>query len=145
MNLNGSQSTTIAENTRARSLTVDWIGRKLYYLTSAPELRVSELDGRFDIVLLDSKYLSQPNYVVVDPLVGYLFYTDWGQPHVGRINLDGTNFVKIIGTDTAGPIGLTIDLVTKRLFWIDRRLQRLEYENVHRFLFESNKTVDFIF
>ncbi|CAF5128462.1 unnamed protein product, partial [Rotaria socialis] len=67
-----------------------------------------------------------PNYIAIDPLVGYLFYSDWGQPHIGRINLDGSNFVKIISTDIAGPLGLTIDLITNRIFWIDRRLQRLE-------------------
>ncbi|CAF5068698.1 unnamed protein product, partial [Rotaria sp. Silwood1] len=54
---------------------------------------------------------------------------DWGQAHIGRINLDGNNFVKIIGTDVAGPLGLTIDIVTRRIFWIDRRLQRLEFSN----------------
>ena len=129
MNLNGTQSTTIIEGNRAfslRALAVDWIGRKLYRLTGTPELRVSELNGRNDISLLNSQYLSQPNYLAIDSLVGYLFYSDWGQAHIGRINLDGSNFVKVIGTDTAGPLGLTVDIITKRIFWIDRRLQRLE-------------------
>ena len=129
MNLNGSQSTTIISADRARgvrALAIDWIGRKLYYLQGTPELRVCELDGRFNIRLLDSRYMSQPNYITLDPLAGYLFYSDWGQPHIGRINLDGSNFVKVIGIDIAGPVGLTIDLITQRIFWIDRRLQRLE-------------------
>lgn len=129
MNLNGSQSTVILEGNRQRNLralAVDWIGRKLYQLFGTPEIRVSELDGRFQIQLLDSRYLSQPNYITLDPLAGYLFYSDWGQAHIGRINLDGSNFVKIVGIDTAGPLGLTIDIITKRIFWIDRRLQRLE-------------------
>jgi low density lipoprotein receptor-related protein 5/6 len=129
MNLNGTQSTVLIEGNQIRSLralTIDWIGRKLYQLMGTPELRVSELDGRLGITLLDSRYLSQPNYLAIDPLVGYLFYSDWGQPHIGRINLDGSNFVKVIGTDTAGPLGLTSDIITKRIFWLDRRLQRLE-------------------
>jgi low density lipoprotein receptor-related protein 5/6 len=129
MNLNGTQSTVLIEGNQIRSLralTIDWIGRKLYQLMGTPELRVSELDGRLGITLLDSRYLSQPNYLAIDPLVGYLFYSDWGQPHIGRINLDGSNFVKVIATDTAGPLGLTSDIITKRIFWLDRRLQRLE-------------------
>jgi hypothetical protein len=133
MNLNGTQSTVIIEGNNVRSiraLNVDWIGRKLYQLMGTPELRVSELDGRSGITLLNSRYLSQPNYLALDPLVGYLFYSDWGQPHIGRINLDGSNFVKIIGTDIAGPLGLTIDIITQRIFWIDRRLQRLEYVDI---------------
>ncbi|CAM4944086.1 unnamed protein product [Rotaria socialis] len=132
MNLNGTQSAVVLEGNQMRflrAIAVDWIGRKLYQLTGTPELRVSELDGRFGITLLDSRYLSQPNYIAIDPLVGYLFYSDWGQPHIGRINLDGSNFVKIISTDIAGPLGLTIDLITNRIFWIDRRLQRLEFSN----------------
>ncbi len=130
MNLNGTQSTVIIEGNQVRylrALAVDWIGRKLYQLLGTPELRVSELDGRNGITLLNSRYLSQPNYLAIDPSVGYLFYSDWGQPHIGRINLDGSNFVKVIGTDTAGPLGLTIDIITQRIFWMDRRLQRLEY------------------
>ena len=133
MNLNGTQSTPIIEGYRIRylrALAVDWIGRKLYQLTSIPELRVSELDGRYDIALLDSRYLSRPNYLAIDPLVGYLFYSDWGQPHIGRLNLDGSHFVKIISTYIAGPLGLTVDTITQRIFWIDRRLQRLEYVNI---------------
>ncbi len=129
MNLNGTQSTVLIEGNQIRylrALAIDWIGRKLYQLTGTPEIRVSELDGRYGITLLNSRYLSQPNYLAIDPLVGYLFYSDWGQPHIGRINLDGSNFVKIIGTDTAGPLGLTIDIITQRIFWVDRRLQRLE-------------------
>ncbi|CAF3041270.1 unnamed protein product, partial [Rotaria sp. Silwood2] len=132
MNFNGTQSTVIIEDNQIRylrALAIDWIGRKLYQLLSTPEIRVSELDGRYGITLLDSRYLSQPNYLTIDPLVGYLFYSDWGQAHIGRINLDGNNFVKIIGTDVAGPLGLTIDIITQRVFWIDRRLQRLEFSN----------------
>ena len=129
MNMNGTQSTVVVEGNQVRylrALAVDWIGRKLYQMMGTPELRVSELDGRYGITLLDSRHLSQPNYLAVDPLVGYLFYSDWGQPHIGRINLDGSNFVKVIGTDISGPLGLTIDLITQRIFWIDGRLQRLE-------------------
>jgi hypothetical protein len=129
MNLNGTQSTVLMEGYQIRSLralAIDWIGRKLYRLMGTPEIRVSELDGRNDISLLNSRYLSQPNYLAIDSLVGYLFYSDWGQAHIGRINLDGSNFFKVIATDIAGPLGLTIDIITKRIFWIDRRLQRLE-------------------
>lgn len=129
MNMNGTERIAVVEGADLRyirALALDWIGRKLYHLITTPELRVCELNGRSSIKLLDSKYLSQPNYLALDPLTGYLFYSDWGQPHIGRINLDGSNFVKVIGTDIAGPLGLTIDLITRRIFWIDRRLQRLE-------------------
>lgn len=129
MNINGTQPVVLIDGDRARfvrSMALDWIGRKLYYLQSTPEIRVCELNGQSNIMLIDSKYLSQPNFIVVDPLVGYLFYSDWGQPHIGRINMDGTNFYKVISNDISGPLGLTVDLITQRLFWIDRRLQRLE-------------------
>jgi low density lipoprotein-related protein 2 len=129
MNFNGTQLTVLLDEDRVqyiRALAIDWIGRKLYQLTTIPEIRVCDLNGQNGISLLNSRYLSQPNYLALDPTVGYLFYTDWGQPHIGRINLDGSNFLKIIGTDIAGPLGLTIDMITQRIFWIDRRLQRLE-------------------
>jgi hypothetical protein len=50
-----------------------------------------------------------------------------GQGHIGTINLDASHFIKVIGTDTAEPLGLTIDIIMQRSFWIDRRSQTLEY------------------
>jgi low density lipoprotein-related protein 2 len=110
-------------------ITVDWVGRKLYYLLSTQlRLIVSELNGHYRSTLLDSKVLHEPMSIVVDPTAGYVFFTDWKYPaYIGRIGTDGKNFTKIITTDIGSPVGLAIDFMTKRIFWTDIHLKRIEF------------------
>ncbi|CAF3780533.1 unnamed protein product [Rotaria sp. Silwood1] len=72
------------------------------------------------ITLLNSRYLSQPNYLAVGLLVADLFDSDWEKAHNERIN-----FVKIIDTDVTG----LVDLI------IDKRLEKLE--NLRVFIIEG--------
>lgn len=113
-----------------RSVAVDWIGRKLYYLNKA-RLTVCELATGFHrSVLLNESQLQEATSLAIDPLVGYIFLTDWYfPPYIGRLSLDGRNFTKIITQDIGSPIGLTIDLITKRIFWTDTHLRRVEFSN----------------
>ena len=112
-----------------RGLAVDWIGRKIYYL-SRSALYVCELNGHYKTVLLNSSYLQEPTSIVVDPFAGYVFFTDWAYPpFIGRIGLDGKNFTKIVTQDIGNPIGLAIDIVTKRIWWTDTHLKRIEFSN----------------
>ncbi|CAF5040576.1 unnamed protein product, partial [Rotaria sp. Silwood1] len=60
--------------------------------------------GCYSITLLNSRYLSQPNYLAVGLLVADLFDSDWEKVHNERIN-----FVKIIDTDVTGLVDLIID------------------------------------
>ena len=110
---------------------VDWIGRKLYYLLSwQMKLVVSDLNGHNRLILLNESVLQEPTSIVVDPFAGYLFFTDWRYPaFIGRVNTDGKNFTKIISEDIGTPIGLSIDIVTKRIWWTDTHLKRIEFSN----------------
>lgn len=112
-------------------IAVDWVGRKLYYLISMqPKLMVSELNGHHRATLLDYKVLHEPMSIVVDPTVGYIFFTDWKYPaYIGRVGMDGKNFTKIVTNDIGSPVGLTIDTITKRIFWSDTHLKRIEFCN----------------
>lgn len=51
-------------------ISVDWIGRKLYYLNRQERtLRVSELDGRYSRILLQDRF-TQPRAIAVYPAKG---------------------------------------------------------------------------
>jgi low density lipoprotein-related protein 2 len=112
-------------------IAIDWIGKKLYYLlTTQLKLMVSDLNGYYRSTLLDYKVLQEPMSIAVDPSEGYIFFTDWKYPaYIGRVGMDGKNFTKIITTDIGSPIGLTLDIITKRVFWSDTHLKRIEFCN----------------
>lgn len=112
-----------------RGLAVDWIGRKIYYLTRS-SLFVCELNGHHRATLLDSSVLQEPTSLVIDPYAGYLFFTDWRYPaYIGRVGLDGKNLTKIVTQDIGNPVGLGIDVVTQRIWWTDTHLKRIEFSN----------------
>ena len=41
--------------------------------------------------------------------------------------MTGKNFKKLVTSDISAPVSLTIDIVTKRIFWTDTHLKRIEY------------------
>ena len=42
--------------------------------------------------------LKEPRAIALDPMSGYVYWTDWGDPHVGiyRADMDGGNRTSII-------------------------------------------------
>jgi low density lipoprotein-related protein 2 len=110
---------------------VDWIGKKLYFvLRTLRVLMVSELNGHSRAVLLNSSVLQEPTSIVLDPFAGYVFFTDWRYPaYIGRMSMDGKSFKKIVTEDVGSPIGLTIDIITQRIWWSDTHLKKIEFSN----------------
>lgn len=71
----------------------------------------------------------------------YLFFSDWdtlnGEPGLERAYMDGTNRYGIIRTKLGWPAGITLDLETKRVYWVDSRYDYIEtttYDGLHRYL-----------
>ncbi|KAK8763872.1 hypothetical protein V5799_033525 [Amblyomma americanum] len=107
----------------ADGLAVDWIYNHIYWTDTAQNLiSVADLDGRMRRALF-TKDLDEPRAIVVNPLEGWMYWTDWGkQPKIERAGMDGSHRSAIVTTDILWPNGLTIDFVTKRLFWVDAKL-----------------------
>uniref|UniRef100_A0A673NGJ6 Low density lipoprotein receptor-related protein 4 n=1 Tax=Sinocyclocheilus rhinocerous TaxID=307959 RepID=A0A673NGJ6_9TELE len=62
----------------------------------------------------------------------FLFWTDWG--HIAKIEsayLDGTDRKVLINTDLGWPNGLTLDYDTRRIFWVDAHLDRIESSDLN--------------
>ncbi|CAL1298011.1 unnamed protein product [Larinioides sclopetarius] len=103
-------------------LAVDWIGRNLYWCDKGKDtIEVSTLDGRFRKVLI-RKGLQEPRAIVLDPFRGYMYWTDWGdKAYIGKAGMDGTQFTKLINESLGWPNALTIDYVTREIFWADAK------------------------
>ncbi|XP_077317486.1 low-density lipoprotein receptor-related protein 4-like isoform X1 [Lithobates pipiens] len=129
VNLDGTgMETIIGEGLKTTDgLSVDWIARNLYWTdTGANTIEVSRLDGRYRKVLINNS-LDEPRAIAVFPRKGYMFWTDWG--HVAKIeraHLDGSDRKIIINTDLGWPNGLTLDYDTRRIYWVDAHLDRIE-------------------
>nr|XP_014343518.1 PREDICTED: low-density lipoprotein receptor-related protein 4 [Latimeria chalumnae] len=65
-------------------------------------------------------------------VISYLFWTDWGHiAKIERAHLDGTDRKVLINTDLGWPNGLTLDYDTRRIYWVDAHLDRIESSDLN--------------
>ena len=110
-------------------MSYDWISKILYFVDgSRKTIEIVRTDikheGRMRKIIMNSRDLQKPRGIVVHPLHGYLFYSDWNEiePHIGRADMDGQNAVKLFSKPVVQwPNGLTIDYVANRLYWTDAK------------------------
>lgn len=57
-----------------------------------------------------------------------MFWTDWGEnPRIERVGMDGTNRSVIISSKIYWPNGLTLDIVNKRVYFADSKLDFIDF------------------
>lgn len=117
------------------ALAVDWVGDKLYVVDAIGlKIDVFELHGRWHAVALGSN-LTNPADIALDPSIGYMFIADSSQ--ILRANMDGTNPHAIVAEAAYKAVGVTVDIIAKRVFWCDSLLDYIEtvdYNGARRFL-----------
>lgn len=127
--LNGSNMETVIGHglKTTDGLAVDWVARNLYWTdTGRNTIEASRLDGSCRKVLINNS-LDEPRAIAVFPRKGYLFWTDWGHiAKIERANLDGSERKVLINADLGWPNGLTLDYDTRRIYWVDAHLDRIE-------------------
>lgn len=127
--LNGSNMETVIGHglKTTDGLAVDWVARNLYWTdTGRNTIEASRLDGSCRKVLINNS-LDEPRAIAVFPRKGYLFWTDWGHiAKIERANLDGSERKVLVNTDLGWPNGLTLDYDTRRIYWVDAHLDRIE-------------------
>lgn len=129
---NGNQSReTLLETDLAsvEGMSYDWISELLYFVDGT-RLKIEAITtseqryGRVGMrkTIIEKQHLLKPRGIVVHPLEGYLFWTDWSQtkPAITRSNLDGTD-IRVLFTKPQifWPNGITIDYIAERVYWVD--------------------------
>lgn len=57
----------------------------------------------------------------------YLYWIDYGQyPRIGKAYLDGSSWTPIVTSGISNPRGLTVDMATHDIYWVDSRLNTLQ-------------------
>ncbi|KAA0723842.1 Low-density lipoprotein receptor-related protein 4 [Triplophysa tibetana] len=134
VNLDGTDmETVIGQGLKTTDgLAVDWVARNMYWTdTGRNTIEVAHLDGLSRKVLVNNS-LDEPRAIAVFPSKGFLFWTDWGHiAKIERAHLDGSDRKVLINTDLGWPNGLTLDYDTRRIFWVDAHLDRIESSDLN--------------
>ena len=127
--LDGSNYSVVLSNVRsAEGIAVDSISRNLYFTDSeARTIEVASLNGKYRKVLIKS-HLSNPRGIALDPVDGYIFWTDWNRkaPKIERANMDGTHRRVIVHEDLGVPNGLYFDFKRQEVCWGDAKTKKIE-------------------
>uniref|UniRef100_A0AAG5DRM1 Sortilin-related receptor n=1 Tax=Anopheles atroparvus TaxID=41427 RepID=A0AAG5DRM1_ANOAO len=138
--LNGNATPeTLVDNglSSVEGMSYDWISEVLYFVdgmrlmiealripppgTVAPAWS-NQRPAHIRRTIIDSKHLNKPRGIVVHPMEGYLFWTDWNsiRPSISRSNMDGSDVRELFTKpDVTWPNGVTIDYMAERLYWVD--------------------------
>ncbi|KAJ7345670.1 hypothetical protein JRQ81_001620, partial [Phrynocephalus forsythii] len=108
-------------------LAFDWISKNIYW--TDPRYRsisVMRLADRSRRAIVQN--LNNPRSIVVHPVIGYIFWTDWFRPaKIMRAWCDGSHAVPIVNTTLGWPNGLAIDWSSLRLYWVDAFFDKIEH------------------
>ena len=139
--------------TTADGLAVDWIYNHIYWTdTGKNTIELASYEGNMRKVLIKDD-LEEPRAIAVNPLEGYkknffsfflsslkydfgmililnflrwMYWTDWGsEPKIERAGMDGSHRQVIVSYEMKWPNGLTLDLVLKKIYWADAKMNTI--------------------
>ncbi|XP_026840433.1 low-density lipoprotein receptor isoform X6 [Drosophila persimilis] len=128
----GNEKTVVLKQSSVTSdgLAVDWIYNHVYYTdTHKCTIELTNFDGNMGKVLIEDA-LDIPRSIALDPIEGWMYWSDWGaSPRIERAGMDGSHRTTIISYDVKWPNGITLDLVRKRIYWVDGKLNVISSAN----------------
>lgn len=112
-------------------LALDWVTDKLYWTDmDANRIEVATTDGRHRALLI-WQGLTKPRDIVVSPVDGLMFWSDWGKvPTIEVADMDGKRRRPLIKDGLQWPNGLSIDHATNRLYFVDAGTKKIESINL---------------
>ncbi|XP_015585106.1 very low-density lipoprotein receptor isoform X2 [Cephus cinctus] len=121
----GNERTVVIDKdlTTADGLAVDWIYNHIYWTdTEKNTIELANFEGNMRKTLIRDR-IQEPRAIALNPLEGWMFWTDWGNDaRIERAGMDGTHRSVIVGTEVKWPNGLTLDLIGKKVYWVDGKL-----------------------
>eukprot|EP00092_Neocalanus_flemingeri_P041600 GFUD01045305.1.p1 GENE.GFUD01045305.1~~GFUD01045305.1.p1 ORF type:complete len:884 (+),score=164.86 GFUD01045305.1:115-2766(+) len=104
-------------------IAVDWVYNNIYWTNGIRQtISVTDVDGSHIVDVVDEG-LEKPRSVAVFPLGGWMFWSDWGDvPKIEKCGMDGSKRAVLATDNVMWPNGITLDLVTERVYWVDAKL-----------------------
>ncbi|XP_001985922.2 low-density lipoprotein receptor-related protein 1 isoform X2 [Drosophila grimshawi] len=120
-------------------LRLDWISGNWYFLNEDDGM-VFLCTNAVTYCRLILQQVEQPSSLVLDSTKGYLFYTDWS-PSLSRALLDGSNRTTLVSTQVYHLSGVTLDLASEHVYWIDVYkdvIERVNYDGQQRWALKKS-------
>jgi low density lipoprotein receptor-related protein 5/6 len=132
------------------SIACDWLTGNIYLVEKLlARIDVFSFNGLNRTNLLTSN-LYAPNSLALDPALGLMFFVDSGNPvsklqapKIERAFMDGTGRQIILKDKLLEPIAITLDIIKKRIFWIDRKYDHLESNYLQLIFLKSHVSFNF--
>ncbi|KAL5273419.1 hypothetical protein ACFFRR_000257 [Megaselia abdita] len=124
----GNDKTIVLKDRMVTSdgLAVDWIYNHIYFTdTQHCTIEVTNFEGTMGKILIEDN-IEIPRSIALEPVDGWMYWTDWGSnSRIERAGMDGSHRHTIVSSDVKWPNGLTLDLVRKRVYWVDAKLNTI--------------------
>ncbi|KAK9511107.1 hypothetical protein O3M35_005737 [Rhynocoris fuscipes] len=119
-------------------LALDWVSGNWYFLDESREMIFLCTNSmKYCTILIDTN-LSKPRAFALDPTKGFMFFTEWGNnaiPRLDRALMDGTERVPLVDHKIVYPLGVTLDFPKQHVYWVDSYMdcvERVDYNGNNR-------------
>ncbi|KAM3936795.1 low-density lipoprotein receptor-related protein 2-like [Leptodactylus fuscus] len=110
------------------SLSVDWLTKQLYWASSVGKtISVGLTDGRGYVHILEKTIV--PDQLIVFPQKRYMYWVNYGKngnTTLEMAGMDGSDRHVLSYVPMEQPMGLTLDYITSRLYWISEYKESIE-------------------
>ncbi|XP_028410800.1 pro-epidermal growth factor-like [Dendronephthya gigantea] len=113
-NYDGTYEEIVVKDAKTWALTIDWIGRRIFWSDYWKHIiNVATLDGKDSRTLIKTL---EPRDIAIDPIEGYLFWTEYDGGKVMRSHLATKKEKQIHGFNRNGFYYVTLDYNRKRVY-----------------------------
>lgn len=106
---------------------IDWVAGNIYWLDPYYDIiEVARLNGSSRYVIVSGE-MDKANGIVVNPIKGYIVWSDIGSvPKIEIARLDGSDRKVIVNTHISHVDDLAIDYLEDYIYWVDSSLATIE-------------------
>eukprot|EP00066_Takifugu_rubripes_P020818 XP_011610084.1 PREDICTED: low-density lipoprotein receptor-related protein 1B [Takifugu rubripes] len=131
------------------NMAIDWLTGNRYFIDRVTDKIFACNQAGDTCVTVLHLDLQNPKGIALDPLMGMLFFTDYGNvAKVARCNMDGTNRTQLVDYRIELPTAVALDVVRKLVYWADAYLDYIDvvdYDGKNRHSIVHGSKVSYVY